>query len=154
MQEWRLPKDYRLYYNLQNMKVFDLNYLLFCDHAIQDAKGKISLIGIFENFNAKQYPSLIASFVVAGSIKLYDENVKNAKFDMVILDPNNKPMDIKLPTLNIDYIPAALGGEARNINLLFTINSFKIPQQGRYKFEVSFNSQKVGVLNLEAKIIN
>lgn len=135
-------------------KKFDINYLMLCDYALQDSKGKISLIGVFENFNVQQLPASIASFVVAGNFTIHDDDIKGVKIELDIKDPKNKSIGTNLPSLNIDYIPAAIEGGKRKVNFLFTLNALPFTEKGNHIFKVLVNKEEVGSLNLEIRIIN
>ena len=136
------------------MKKFELTYMMFCDYALQDNNRKVSLLGIFENINAKQFPASIASFVVAGSVKIMDVEVKKATIELEVFDPKDKPIGKNKPTISVNYIPESIGGNERKLNFLFTINAFSFPEKGKYKFKAIVNSEEVGEVILDVKQIN
>ncbi|SRR5258708_25999572 len=136
------------------MKKFDLNFLVFCDHAVQDNKGKVSLIGIFENFNVQKFPATLISFVVAGNTTVIDTDIKEATIDLEAFDNKIKSILPSKLTLTVNSISPIPGGGPRKINFLFTINGLTFVEKGNYKFKVTINNEEVGELDLDVRTLN
>lgn len=129
-----------------------LKYLMLCDNAIQDINNKISLIGIFENFNVHKLPAALPTFNVVGKLVLNDDNINSIKGILEVVGPKGNSIT-KLPPINIGNIPTRIVNNERNVGLIFKIVGFPFKETGIYKFRVIVNEEPIGEVPLEVRMI-
>jgi len=134
------------------MEKINLEFLLLCDHSIKDERGKISIIGVFDNFKAEKLPAGIPLFYVVGRINIKEESIKNINAEL-FLKSKDKKYSKSLSKVTSDYIPKSIDGIIK-INLVFPINRLIFEKTGEYIFELVINGKKVGETKLDIRIVN
>jgi hypothetical protein len=117
--------------------------MLLCDTVIQDAQTtKKSLIGIFAQVNAFQFPTVVNATVFA---RLADAEGKyKFRLDVVNLTENK-------PVLNL---PSATDLEAPDqlkfVELVFQIQGLPVTSPGKYEFQLWANDAYLGRTTMDA----
>src|SRR3989338_4809853 len=120
-----------------------INFFHICDYASFAERGKLNILGIFENINPKTIPYTHPQMYVVCSIFLKKSG--NFKETIKIIDENNTeisklefPVEIKIPD---DKKKATLG--------VFTqFNNVKFEKFGNYKVQVLLGSDIVAEQDL------
>lgn len=136
------------------MKKFNVNYALFCDHHIQDTRGKNSIIGIFDNFNVAKFPAILPTFCVTGNVLVEDEGTKNVKLELEIKDAKNIKIGLNTPSITLEHIPPSIDGRKRTFNFVFHINGLPFKEPGQYKFDILADGEQIKELILDVKGVN
>jgi hypothetical protein len=105
-----------------------LNAMLLCDHTIREAgTGKVSLIGVFENVSAAQFPVVHRALSVYA--KLSDAEGEYAiRLELVRLDDDHV---VAQGTLKASFADRMTPGE-----LIFNLENLGLERPGRYEFRL------------------
>jgi len=115
-----------------------VNAMLVCDRVITEAAtNKKSLIGIFENINAFQFPCV--HHMLAVYIKLTDANgVYNFRLELVDLDDDSPVAKAEIPKeINIS-------DPLKTHDLVFNLGALKFNHSGKYEFRIFANNEILG----------
>jgi hypothetical protein len=112
-----------------------LNAMLLCDHTIREhGTGKVSLIGIFENITAVQFPVVHRALSVYA--KLGDAEGEYAiRLELVRLDDHQVVAE---GTLRTSFGDRMTPGE-----LIFALENLGLERAGRYEFRLYANDRYV-----------
>jgi len=67
-------------------KIADIDFLHLCEYATLDINQKVSIMGIFHNFNFEKLPSTYLHFVISLSIRILKIDNKLHKIKIRIID--------------------------------------------------------------------
>lgn len=115
-----------------------LNAMLICDKVIKEAgTNKKSLIGIFENISAHNFPCI--HHFLAVYIKLTDANGRY-KFNLELVD-----LETNASLANAD-IPEEIeiNDPLRTHELVFNMGGLKFEHPGKYEFRIAANGDVFG----------
>ncbi len=120
-----------------------VNFFHVCESAIvEQGTGNLSLIGIFENINAQNFPATHPSMVVAIGF----ENKNPGIYDIELMFLDEKGEILKLPAkVNIG---ANLKG-----NFIYKIAMYQIPREATQKIKLNYDGQTIytGFLTINGK---
>jgi len=113
-----------------------LNAILICDQAIrEEGTGKVSLIGIFENIGARQFPSKHGLLCVYA--KLTDaEGQYDVRLELIRLED--------LMTIGQGHLTMSVEDRMAPIELVFQLGGLVFGRPGRYEFRLYANDKSVG----------
>ncbi len=104
--------------------------MLVCDNVItENISGKNSLIGIFENINAKQFPAVHPALYVYIN---FTEALGRYNFRLELINIEND--EHIYPGADITGLES--NDIAAHYNLVFTINRLKFEKPGKYEFRL------------------
>ena len=116
------------------------NAMLICDQALQEGTtGKTSLVGIFENINAHQYPARSGFLTVYA--KLTDAQ-GDYRFRLELVNLSN------LTVIGQGQIRATIGNRMVPAELVFQIGGLLFEKPGPYEFRLYANDRWVGSKSL------
>ncbi len=116
------------------------NAMLICDQALQEgATGKVSLVGIFENISAHQYPARCGLLTVYA--KLTDaQGEYRIRLELLNL--------ADLTVIGQGQFRATIGDRMGPAELIFQIGGLAFEKPGRYEFRLYANERWVGSKSL------
>ena len=115
-----------------------VNAMLVCDRVITEAStNKKSLIGIFENINAFQFPCV--HHMLSVYIKLTDANgLYKFRLELVDLDDDSAIAKAEIPKeINIQ-------DPLKTHDLVFNLGALKFGHPGKYEFRIFANNEIFG----------
>lgn len=126
-------------------------YLKFCEYACQQANGRRSLIGVFDDIRTNLVPFDHPPFFVC--VELEFEPTEG-----------DRPMDLKAILLDEDgkeifaiqaqgQTPRAPHGEMARVNFAFPIPGVRFQEAGLYRLDLLFNGSKVGEERLPVRVL-
>lgn len=124
---------------------------VMCDAATSDGNGKLNILGIFDQINARNFPAVHPQCSVVFKI-IFDkgEEVHN-KFKLLFLDENKKQF---LPTIEAKSNDGVVQYKDRQVfNLILGISNLKIPVSGDYEIELFFGGTLLKKIDLRARKI-
>jgi len=113
-----------------------LDFIHLCETAILDITQKLSLIGMFENFNFREFPSLFPKFTVIASLRFEVAESHDYPARVVILNPDGTEC------AHADFM---LKNQGRGLSVLtanFVNREFRMP--GLYSIEIWVGDHKIG----------
>jgi hypothetical protein len=109
--------------------------VLICDNVITEKDtGKNSLIGIFENINAKQFPATHPRLYVYVT---FTEALGKYNFRLELVNIENN----QLAYPGSEILGVESSDIAAHCNLVFGINSLRLEQPGKYEFRLFVNGE-------------
>src|SRR5690349_16200511 len=107
-----------------------VQYVALCEQVIIAADGKPSLVNIFNDLQAPQFPITLPRLVFVARIHFTREEVgKPKKIEVIITDPNG--MELARPSGDVSLPP---GLETISVDLPLQLDLFQIDATGRYTF--------------------
>ena len=114
------------------------NAMLICDQVLTEAgTNKKSLIGIFENIGAAQFPAVHHSLSVY--VKLTDAK-GNYKFQLDLVDLTSNAVITKCEIPN----EFQMNDPLRTSELVFNLEGLRFPHPGEYEFRIFANGRIFG----------
>ncbi len=116
--------------------------LALCDQVITDENGKHSLIGIFGDIFATQFPAVHGHMVVF--LMFLNNGVqKSSKLDIQILDDNSNPLNSRIRDHIISFDKDKVGTFG-----IFNFNNILFTKEGKYIIKVDLDGKNIGKLPL------
>jgi hypothetical protein len=117
------------------MKKITLEYIHLCEMALLDVTQKLSLIGLFENFNFRQLPSTYPRFSVVASVRFAEGAPKDHPVRMTIVNADG--------TIGgkADFVLKNQGMGVAILSANFANQEFRMP--GEHKIEVWVGDERV-----------
>jgi len=104
-----------------------------CDFA-QDAAGKLTIVGTFDQIGSKIFPLVHPSCSLACRLRFSDKEAGSHNFRIRLVDLNGKEVIPPIEgTINVG-MPANANYAA--INIVGNLNQLKFDKEGRYSFEL------------------
>lgn len=116
---------------------------LVCDQVISEKNGKHSLIGIFSDIHAENFP-VIHSRMVVFMAWLNEGIGREYGLSVVIEDSEEEPLEAKIEEHKVKF-----NKNKQRTYGIFTFNSVKFPQKGTYRFVAELDGQKIGELPIK-----
>lgn len=131
---------------MSNAPIPSVLALLLCDQVITDAEtNKKSLIGVFENINAPNFPVQVPSMALYA--KLADaEGMYDLKVRVVRLRDESLVGEIELKS-------AETKDHLQPVDLVLKINGLLFPEPGKYEFQLFANEIYLGRITMHASQI-
>lgn len=120
-----------------------VEYMHICDYAFQAQGGKPSIVGIFDNINAGQFPAAHPLMCIA--IQFVGPAHSPAKVRVELGRPNG---DV-IAGIDADIAMSAEGQAFVNLNLM----GVQFPEAGRYTVKVSSQGQTLASKSLLLKVV-
>lgn len=115
-------------------KTLTTQLITLCDLAIIDNKGKLSLIGIFDQLHVNEFPGGITrGFFVASIV-----GKPKTAYEVQLEVEHNKEILTSMP-----LIDTVTSGNGKN-NILLELINFGVPEAGEYKFRLLHKSEIIG----------
>ena len=129
----------------------DVTLAVLADSAIQSADGKLSIIGVFQEIRARQFPAthpqcaLVLTFRASAA-----EAGEHKRVTVRLMDLDSVRMELDgqfdLPN------PYPIPGRPAFINQVFVIQGLLLPQAGEYAFHVLVGGEERVVVPFEAVV--
>jgi len=130
------------------MKKLKENFLFLCDNAFQGENKKLSIIGIFKVIFSPKFPFTHLKSTLVGNFDVVDTELKELEISVDLVDDKNNPVGLSLPPIKLP-IPIKKDKKKRAINFILEIGNLKFQKDGRYKFIIKADSEKVGETSFE-----
>lgn len=113
-----------------------LKAMLLCSEIAQDDKtGKVSLLGIFDNINARTFPYVVKTLPVYAKIA---DAQGEYEFNLKLVDPNGK-------TIIDATMVAPIDDRVGSNELIFNFDNFFFKDPGTYEFRRSADGRLIGL---------
>jgi hypothetical protein len=113
-----------------------LDFVHLCEYSLIDMTGKLSLIGLFENFNFQSFPVLFPKFTVVATIRFATSGKTDYPARVVILNPDGTEFG------KADYNLKSQGAGLAVLNANFVNREFRMP--GEYAVEIWVGDKRLG----------
>ncbi len=131
------------------MDKFRCRYVLLADTAIEDKSGKLSIIGIFDRIQTKQFPAVHGSSVLVGNFEVLDPKIESITLNFLLEDSNGNVIGPKDVNMEI----ASKAGLS-SYNFILFLKTLPFEKDGSYKFVVTANSEPLCECPLTIEKIN
>jgi len=118
------------------MKKTTLEFIHLCENSLIDMTGKLSLIGMFENFNFSAFPAAFPKFTVVASVRISAPEKRDYPARVVILNPDGTEFG------KADFGLKSQGPGLAVLNANFVNREFRMP--GEYAVEIWIGDERVG----------
>lgn len=123
------------------MKQLRTEIIALCDYALVDQQGKMSIIGIFDEFRVEKFPAgFVDKFLVA---TISGDQNKEYKLTVEMEKDNNKH-NLLRPTI----VNAKTSQNGKN-NLIIRLTNVTFEKEGDYFFKINFGNDLVGSTHLK-----
>ena len=127
-----------------------VQYVALCEQVIIAADGKPSLIGVFNDLQAPQFPITIPRLTFVARIHFtQDETGKPRKVEVIITDPNG--VEIARPSGDITLPPVPSGLESISVDLPLQLDMFNIDRTGRFTFLLHIDGKAAAAVQLSVR---
>jgi hypothetical protein len=116
-----------------------LDWAVLCDHALIDAGGKLTLIGLFESITTSVLPGL---HPVMGVVSRWRTNPGEI---FVLQTKLISPSDVEMASIE----SRCQSGPNNRHNVVNNMLMTRLPMAGRYRMQFVVNNQVLGELPLE-----
>lgn len=118
------------------MEKITLDFIHLCENSLIDMTGKLSLIGMFENFNFNSFPASFPKFTVVASMRFSTSEKRDYPARVLILNPDGTEC------AKADYALRSQGSGLAVLNANFVNREFRMP--GEYGIEIWIGDKKLG----------
>jgi len=113
-----------------------LEFAHLCEYSLIDVTGKLSLIGMFENFNFSSFPASFPKFTVVASVRFAVQGQGDYPARVVILNPDGTEFG------KADFGLKSQGSGTAVLNANFVNREFRMP--GVYSVEFWVGDSQIG----------
>jgi len=118
------------------MEKINLDFIHLCEYSLIDMTGKLSLIGLFENFNFNTFPASFPKFTVVATVRFATSEKRDYPARVVILNPDGTEFG------KADYALRSQGPGLAVLNANFVNREFRMP--GEYGLEIWIGDKRLG----------
>jgi hypothetical protein len=122
-----------------------LDFVHLCDTSIIDMTGKLSLIGLFENFNFSAFPATFPKFTVVATLRFATSDKRDYPARVVIVNPDGTEFG------RADYALRSQGAGLAVLNANFVNREFRMP--GEYGLEIWIGDKRLGRKSFTATLV-
>lgn len=127
-----------------------VQYVALCEQVIIAADGKPSLIGVFNDLQAPQFPITIPRLTFVARIHFTsDETGRPRKVEVIITDPNG--IEIARPSGDVTLPPVPPGLETISVDLPLQLDLFQIDRTGRFTFLLHLDDKPAAAVQLSVR---
>jgi hypothetical protein len=127
-----------------------VQYVALCEQVIIAADGKPSLINIFNDLQAPQFPITIPRLVFVARIHFTpDETGTPKKVEVIITDPNG--MELARPSGDVTLPGVPAGLETISVDLPLQLDMFQIDSTGRFTFLLHIDGKAQAAVQLSVR---
>jgi hypothetical protein len=127
-----------------------VQYVALCEQVIIAADGKPSLISVFNDLQAPQFPITIPRLVFVARIHFTsDETGKPKKVEVIITDPNG--VELARPSGDVTLPPVPSGLETISVDLPLQLDMFQLDTTGRYTFLLHIDGKAAAAVQLSVR---
>lgn len=122
--------------------------LAFVADAANDSKGKLNVLGIFDQLTPREYPYLHPQMYLVLAFKATPAEFGRKKnFEIALLDPDGKP----LTTLKVSAkVPKPDAGKTANLQIVLQMVNTPFPKPGPYEIGVLVGGDQKATIPIEA----
>ena len=123
------------------MKQLKTEIIALCDYALVDQQGKVSIIGIFDEFRVEKFPvGFIDKFLVA---TIHGD--QNTQYKLTVeMEKDNNKHNLLRPTI----VNAKTSPNGKN-NLIVRLTNVGFEKEGDYFFKIYNGNEMVGSTHLK-----
>ena len=124
------------------------NFLLLCDHAFVGDRGKLNLIGIYDEMLFPVFPAVVLKTVFVANYTVDETTEQNLVLSIELFNENKKKIEINIPpnTMSINS-----GKGVKKINVIIEIGNLRFDAPGMYTYILKCNNRNIGEFSLEVK---
>jgi hypothetical protein len=127
-----------------------VQYVALCEQVIIAADGKPSLINVFNDLQAPQFPITLPRLVFVARIHFTsDETGKPKKVEVIITDPNG--VELARPSGDVTLPPVPTGLETISVDLPLQLDMFQVDRAGRYTFLLHIDEKPAAAVQLSVR---
>gem|GEM_PF-1436584 len=127
------------------MEKINLDFIHLCEYSLIDMTGKLSLIGLFENFNFNSFPASFPKFTVVATVRFATSEKRDYPARVVILNPDGTEFG------KADYALRSQGPGLAVLNANFVNREFRMP--GEYGLEIWIGDKRLGRKTFTATLV-
>lgn len=126
-----------LYYNLYQKgdDRMNVDFAFFCDAATVDASGKLSVLGVFRNIRAREFPCAHPQMSFVAVMEAHRSEIGIHNFKINFVDEDGKSIIQPLEG-NFEVSPDFLGGQ-----FILNLNNIQFPRPGTYAADITIDNQ-------------
>ena len=130
-----------------------VQYVALCEQVIIAADGKPSLVNVFNDLQAPQFPITLPRLVFVARIHFTrEETGKPKKIEVIITDPNG--IELARPSGDVSLPPVPAGLETISVDLPLQLDLFQIDGAGRYTFLLHLDGKAQAGVQLSVRQAN
>lgn len=127
-----------------------VQYVALCEQVVISADGKPSLINVFNDLQAPQFPITIPRLVFAARIHFTREETGTPrKVEVIITDPNG--VELARPSGDVTLPAVPQGLESISVDLPLQLDLFQIDATGRYTFLLHIDGKPQAAVQLSVR---
>lgn len=119
----------------------ELTMLLVADYANVDQDGKVNVMGIFNQINAKTFPTIHPEMRVVFTLLASPAEAGEKRVTLRLIAEDGEPIFDWERTTNV---PAQPGGKPTVVNQILRVTGIVFPRAGEYAFHVLVNGEERG----------
>jgi hypothetical protein len=123
-------------------------YTFICEAANVSQSGNLNVLGIFQNFNATNFPVTIPRMVYVASIEFHRSEVGKHHFKVNFIDEDGKPL---IPQLDGEII---IPENNLFANLMLGIENIPFSKAGIYAIDLVMDNQHLATDNIHVFKMN
>jgi hypothetical protein len=127
-----------------------VQYVALCEQVVIAADGKPSLINVFNDLQAPQFPITLPRLVFVARIHFTREEAGSARqIEVAITDPNG--VELARPSGDVQLPPVPQGLETISVDLPLQLDMFGIETTGRYTFLLHIDGKAQAAVQLSVR---
>lgn len=127
-------------------------YSKFCEYAAQQANGRRTLVGIFDDIRAPELPVDHPPFFLCLELE-FDPSEADRPMDLVsVLVDEDGGEVFRIQTMG--QVPRAQFAGPSRLQCVFPIPSLRLERAGDYRLDVTFNGVKIGEERLPVRAVH
>ena len=115
-------------------------FAVLCDDVRQEADGKSSLMGLFNNFNVSDYKQPLSTFTIHVRFGFKEEGRYTVKFE---IRSHKGDFTIAMQSAIQPAPPKNAAYNEYNVSINAKVENLKIPREGRYSVNVKVDDHSV-----------
>jgi hypothetical protein len=127
----------------------EIGFAFFADAATLDSSGKLSVLGVFDHINAKEFPATLHKMCFVCKIKGHRSEIGKYKLKVNLVDQDGKGI--------IDAITGEIenagGSEPLSSTLILELTNVVFPYPGQYAADITIDNHHMGTSTINANRI-
>jgi hypothetical protein len=127
----------------------EIGFAFFADAATLDSSGKLSVLGVFDHINAKEFPATLHRMYFVCKIKGHRSEIGKYKLRVNLVDEDGKGI--------IDAITGEIEStgqsEPLSSTLILELTNIVFPYPGAYAADITVDNHHIGTSTINANRI-
>ena len=114
-----------------------VKYSFACEAANVSKSGNLNALGIFTNFNVKQFPAVHPKFTYVANVLFLNTEAGEHNFKLAFIDDGGLEI---MPMLSGTV---SVGPKSLSVNIIMELARIKFPHEGTYQIDLVMDNRQI-----------